>query len=429
MPTCSPTDDSQLEPNALTVLGVDASQLLAEVLPIAEQPLHWVRYDYIISPAYLPGVSTTSVTLEFTQIDTLPIVQHTLSSVPDDPRYYCELSAVDVPVRLHLRSADGALDEQVDSALEFSGRGVAALAAFIPAAELMGSFAFPLGEDLVEGEFQGLSLGVSLWPGGSRGHVAPEFQSERFRSLRRIPWPPGARSEVASGATPTLLERREFVAVWPRQEVCEGVVYDAADRFLGWSPAQVARDLSQHAVGTLTSAQGSTPVHFSLEPPSGLLCVQGNTPGWPESSFLVQGRLRADAGAVGSALEQLDVSSTFQLVASGPHAASGPQRLQWGRLSFGVQSAAEFAVATGLQPSTDEPQPQFVWFWQGTSTRGGNGTWQTSAEFLVQSAREEAGMVCPGAFDPARGMSPPGPCQTVYSIRLGADVIRASLAQ
>jgi hypothetical protein len=224
----------------------------------------------------------------------------------------------------------------------------------------------------------------------------------------------GVRTSVSLRSAQTTKQLRAvpeppWLAVWSRREACAaGAVYDAAEQPSGWSAQQAARELRSHGTGTLVTADGSTPSRFTIEPPTGLVCLEGDPQYSPELSFEVTGRLEAVASDAPAPLEHLDASARFLLrVRSAPDGAL--QRLRWEpHASFGSsQPLSDFTATTGLELKTVSAEPLFVWSWQGASTRGDAGSWTTTGQFLVRAAHEEEGKICQGMFEPPPGTRPP----------------------
>jgi hypothetical protein len=426
---CPPPEDVPRAMDETTGLGVSAYELLDRVLPLDAQPLFWVAYDSVLPASYLPGVSATSVSLQVQPRLTEPVMEHVFA--PDGPDPICRASRVDVPVSLWLKTADGALDEHLDGVLKFFAPMAAGLSAFVPADMLAGSFSLMPTAELAPWELMGLALGISVWPGGSRGSIAPEF---RERGSSRLPDPgqPGARDVTGDGATPALPRHWDLLAVWPRREACaSGTAYALQDQLGGWSPRELMSDVTTQASGALQTAEGSTRVHFALEAPTELTCIDWLVQRPSELRWLVPGRLTADATAPASALQHLDASSTFELAGHVSQAGTGIQSLSWQRPQgpFVVgQSQQQFAAATGLGLNASDPDQQFVWSWNGNSTRGATADWMTTGQFTVQSAREQEGKICQATTLPPRGTPAPAPsCTTFPFSELGDTVLSAEL--
>ena len=423
--SCAP-EETQLALTDTTLLGVDAETLLSGVLPLETQPLFWVGYDSYFPASYLPGVSTSSVTLEVSARDGEPVVQLVrLESCG-------ELSTVSVPVHVALKSADGALAEELDTALIFSSGSTAALAAFVPAANLVGRFAFTSATQLDGWDFKGLSLGISVWPGGSRGHIAPELY-RRGSDVEPDPLP-GALTGYVDSLAPAIPDHWNLLAVWPRREACLGAVYDAHDRLAGWSLEQAAQELTSQGAGRLVESDGtSTPIHFTVEPLAGLVCAQADLRVTRDVGFRARGRLKADAGGSASALEQLDASETFVLSASAAIDGEKIQRLHWDRIRSFIptgQTRVDFVAATGLERAAAPADQLLLWSWEGTSTRSDAGDWATTGQFSVQSAHEVDAKICQAMQEPPPGTRPPPPsCMSFPSAQIDGTLISAVLAR
>lgn len=418
-------EPQQLALTDTTQFGVDSATLLSDVLPLGTQPLFWVGYN-VFPASYTPGESTSSVSFEISARDEEPVLQ---VSVPQG--CFISTASVSVPVHVALNSADGALAEEFDSRLMFGSRNTARLGAFIPARDLAGQFAFTSGIDRELWDFKGLSLGTEVWPGGSRGHVAPEI----FQRGSDVEPEPEARARTGyvDSLTPSIPSDWDLLAVWPRREACLGHVYDAQDRLAGWSLDQAAQEFSSRGAGRLLTADGSsTPIEFTLEPLAGLICAEEDLLYSPEARFRVRGRLKAQPGGTGSALDQLDANQTFQLTAHDAGDDQGIDAFQWDRIRSFIptgETRQDFVLETHLEPATTDLDQLFLWSWQGKSTRDGAGGWSTTGKFLVQTAHEAEAKICQGQQQPPSGAPlPPPSCMSYPSASIDSTLISADLA-
>lgn len=427
---CATPEDTSLGLEEPTALGASATELVGALLPIDTKPLFWVPYNDYFKAAFVPGVSETRVTLGLSLREGEAAVEHDFAPVPGTADPSCGASKLEVPVSITLKTEDGALDEQMDATLEFFSPITAGLSVFLPVAGIAGSFAVTGGVS-ADLEFLGLYLGISLWHGGSRGSLAPEF-GERGSSRAPEPGSAGAQPVPNESLTPGVPQHWFLFGVWPHHEGCQGSVYDLDEQLAGWSPSGAVQAVTSSGAGALRTADASTPVHFTLEPPSGLVCVHWNERQPADFGLRMPGRLKADAAAPESVLQPLDAVSDFDLTGHVSELDGALDSVEWRRprqIYPVAESQPDFIADTGLHLAAADTEQQFLWSWQGSSTRASSGDWSTTATFTVQSARakqtqECESMVLPPPGTPQTATAAPM-CTTIDFSELGDTVVGA----
>jgi len=411
---CDP-EESVLALDAATAFGASGAELLARLDLGAPSPLFWVPRTASPAVTFSPGPGETSLTLEVTaRADDAqsPGVTQTLWR-PQSVGAACPDDSLVLPVLVSLRSADGALDEQVEGVLNFSSASTAHLEAALysprpgpttePSNALAGTFAYTqIGAPGEHWQAVGLTVSADFWPGGSRGALLPSFARV---TGDQTPAPPPTSTPAPSTPTagsgilaPTLPTGWGSVAVWPRREACDGegrglaAAYAASDPIIGRSLADVVSE--QNALSSLELASGParTPVSFTLEVPTGLQCVRVTG---RSMTFDVRATLRAAAGtgegaalvAAESPLSHLAASSIFELTATSARDGSGLEALHWVRRDVvWAESRASFETATGIALGAADQYQQVWWSWHGSETRESAGApWASQGELAVHS--------------------------------------------
>jgi hypothetical protein len=384
---CDATDD-ELPLEAASAFGGNALELLAALAPEQSLPLLWAQVDAPAGTAFTPSAAQTTLQLGFSARAGASAQQRLWQ--PRSAEAVCPDDTLRVPVSVSLRSSDGAFAEQLDSELEFTSGSSARLRAQLPAT-LSGSFSFDqIGTPGEVWQLNGFVLALDLWPGGSRGEITPDFSRVQTGPATPPSEPSVAPMLTSPGAappTPTLPSRSSAIAVWPRREICAnaggGTAASATDKVIGWSVVDVVNDLNSRPDWTLASAGQTTPVQFTLTPPTGLLClnIDGRT-----LRFDAVARLRAGA-APGSALEHLDATSTFELTVRSTRDGAGLESVHWVRRDMVyAQARSAFEAATGLSLTAPAEYRQIWWSWHGTATHGqASAAWSGRAELVVSS--------------------------------------------
>jgi len=405
---CEP-EEVDLPLDAATAFGGSAIELVAGLEFGTPSPLFWVHRSVEPLVTFWPGPGQASLTLEVTartEADEASGQAPTATQTqwrPKSAGAVCQDDNLGVPVRVRLRTNDGALDEQFDGVLDFMSAHRAQLAAELLPDGLGGTFAFSeIGAPGENWRAERLSVSADFWPGGSRGEISPSFSAEYDPSMPATP-PSGptltpTTPSVISGPgllTPTTPKGWGSVAVWPRLEACDNEARGAAsayaptDRIIGASLADVVSEQNARSALELASGQALTPVSFTLEAPTGLQCVrvEGRS-----MTFDVRASLRAapagDATATAaSALSHLAASSVFELTATAARDGSGLEALHWVRRdAVWAQDRAAFETATGITLGAAEQYQQVWWSWHGTETRpNATAPWTSQGELAVHS--------------------------------------------
>jgi hypothetical protein len=429
-----PCDPQELEVawDDATSFGGSALDALNRLAPNASVQLYWVPFDSLPDTSFRPGPGPTSLALGIgARADAA--VKH-VSWTRNWPDASCPDEALQLPVQLELKSADGALDLEVEGLLELSSGSAGHLSAELPAG-LGGSFRF---EQIAGGDGHwksiGFNLAAELWLDGSRGEINPSFELDQSAPPAGAPPPPPAAPAPApaGSATPSVPDHWRSIAVWPQRENCDGEsrgtagVYQPGDRAIGLSIADVVSDLNSRPDWTLLSGERALPVQFTLDLPSGAQCVRraGRT-----MSFDVAASLRA-VDATGAPLEHLAARSIFELTATSTLEGGALERLRWVRRDLlQPQSRAAFEAGTGITLDASEQYQQIWWSWHGTQTRSPTQLGSTSGALLVsslnaQQAAESARVVAQGGPGPGISFD----ATTQFPVLPGDSLLAAGIA-
>lgn len=299
-----------LEPDEETVFELSAEDLVAG-LEQPEMPFHWVEYsstNLTAMPAPPPSESKLSLsfTLRHAPADLGPseAISEAISK-PDAGANPCP-SIVTVPVWIDLDTEDGALNARVKGRLVFYGARTAELYARFAPAELGGTFKLgaPLAKNSRETwSVSAYSLNASVWTGGSKGVLSPEFTSTSGVAVgdgSAVAPPPATPPAPNGGSAIFIPEAWEAVGVWPRLEQClPGMAVDIDDAIIGKSTRDILDALNAHSDFALTVNSNATSnsfetldVQLSTSPPGGLVCVNA-TPQTGSLDFTVDANLRA----------------------------------------------------------------------------------------------------------------------------------------
>ena len=123
-----------IDPDEPTSFGVNAEQLVRWIVAEHSGPLEWQNHI----AAFGPEVGLSQISLQVEQRDSPRWIEARIEN-PQGREVYCRNSLV-LPVRLHVSTAGGALDETLDTTLLASSRDLASGSVLLPTNSLLGSF-------------------------------------------------------------------------------------------------------------------------------------------------------------------------------------------------------------------------------------------------------------------------------------------------
>jgi hypothetical protein len=400
-----------VEPDEETVLGVTPEKLVTG-LEQPELPFHWVEYSSTnLTASHTPGPGVSSLQLTFSLRNAPADLGKDeaiteLVSLPDAGSDPCPEHAVVVPVWIDADTADGALDARVKGQLTFYSPRVADLYARFSPEELGGTFELmaPIANDSdYVWSVHAYNLFGSVWSGGSRGVLSPEFTAQSKIAIgggSAVSPPPNTTPNAGENAI-VVPDSWEAVGVWPRLEQClPGVVVDMDDAVIGKSPRAIlealgARNEFPLAVRTNVTSNDVRTLNVELTTTlaEGLVCANP-TPQTGTLDVTVDAHLRGtDADTAGTLDTDLRLTVRGFVDTKDPDATL--TKVHFERAIEDLVSAVEratFETSTGVSlTGTPEEYTQVWWTWFGDVATT-DAPSQTSASFIVTSpnARQTA---------------------------------------
>lgn len=381
-------EELQIELSAETPFGASPRELVERLGANGDSPLFWVAYDQIADVTFSPAPGETSLALALAARD-----RATLTTwQPTQQNANCPAPSLRVPIRVSVRTSDGALDESAESELVFSSASLAYLSnAEFPASSLRGSFAFEDLGDPAEGYAPGsLLLEASFWPGGSRGSIAPLFAETGPVHPPQVLANPVNIAPGSPIAMPSVPDHWSSVAVWPRRERCagdgRGRVYAFApdDALIGSSMRDVVNALDARGPWLLALGNDTARLRFDADAPEGLRCAALND---GTLSFEVSATLRSDADPL-PALAAFSATSVYEITAKAGLDGTLAE-LRWERRDlYDDESRSAFESATGLELDAADDYQQIWWSWHGLEQREGDA-WAARGGLVVSSLNRE----------------------------------------
>lgn len=393
---CEP-EERTLAADAATVFGATAEALLASVAQMSS-PLFWVPFDSLPGSEYGPGPSeaSLSITLKMRAGD-IEEVARTPRASDTDAR--CAPSIVTLPVSIRFETADGALDEVLETDLVFQGPTLARFEVELPIDDLQGGFSFTTVGKHNPGEVwrpDYLYIEALVWPGGSQGRVQPGFTLTNPPKVAQAPPPMMTPHPNSSAGAPnatlnatSIPEHWSDVAVWPTRERCErgGAPLPTDARQLGFSAKDAFDALVARNPWTLKADGGQGEIRFELEPLPALICGAGgpqqslsfearatlsapSASGSSASQSLGDAGAKTDAATAGSGeLQGLNATAVYEVWAIAHPTEPRMVQLHFHRRVQDViydTSRAGLESATGLKLDVRDEYQRFWWTWQGS---------------------------------------------------------------